>query len=34
MAHTKPFRFADKDVSPSMAEYFRDLMKLSGGIWV
>ena len=34
MAHTKPFRFADRDVSPAMAKSFRDLMKLGGGIWV
>ncbi len=34
MAHIKPFRFADKDVSPATAKYFRDLMKLGGGIWV
>jgi hypothetical protein len=34
MAHTKPFRFADQDVTPELAKYFRDLMKLGGGIWV
>lgn len=34
MAHTKPFRFADKDVSTEMAKYFRDLIKLGGGFWV
>ncbi len=34
MANTKPFRFADQDVTVGMAKYFRDLIKLGGGIWV
>ena len=34
MAHTKPYRFADNDVSQDMAKYFRDLIALGGGMWV
>lgn len=34
MAHTKPHRFADNEVSSDMAKYFRDLIELGGGMWV
>lgn len=34
MAHTKPYRVADNEVSPDMAKYFRDLIELGGGFWV
>lgn len=33
MAHVKPWKFADKEVSDGMAKYFRDLIKLGGGFW-
>ncbi|MEX2580849.1 MAG: hypothetical protein WD342_17450 [Verrucomicrobiales bacterium] len=34
MAHKKPPRFADNDVTENMAEYFRALATLAGGWWV
>lgn len=34
MANMKPARFADNDVSESMARAFRDLVVLGGGWWV
>ena len=34
MAHVTPARFADRDVTESMAKAFRDLVVLGGGWWV
>jgi hypothetical protein len=33
MAHVKPYKIGDLEVTEELAKYFRDLIKLGGGFW-